>query len=52
MEKIINMRKWLGVPRSFNTNALYASSFTLSLPMKSLVEEYKTSKARLAAHAA
>ena len=49
MEQMINkhMRKWLGVPRSFNTNALYASSFTLSLPMKSLVEEYKTSKARL-----
>lgn len=49
MEQMINkkLRKWLGVPMSFNTNALYATSFTLSMPMKSLVEEYKTSKARL-----
>ena len=49
MEQMIykHMCKWLGVPRSFNTNALYASSFTLPLPMELLVEEYKTSKARL-----
>ena len=40
MEQMVNkrLRKWLGVPRSFNTNALYASSFSRSLPLKSLVE--------------
>jgi len=43
----VKLRKWLGVPRSFNTNALYASSFKLSLPLKSLVEEYKAGKGRL-----
>ena len=34
----VKLRKWLGVPRSFNTNALYVSSFNLSLPLNSLVE--------------
>ena len=44
----VKLGKWLGVPRSFNTYALHASSFKLSLPLKSLVEEYKAGKGRLA----
>jgi hypothetical protein len=49
MEQMVNvrLRKWLGVPRSFNTNALYATSFALALPLTSLVEEYKVGKTRL-----
>ncbi len=48
MERKISsrLRKWLGVPRSFATNALYANSFKLCLPFKSLVEEYKACKIR------
>ena len=41
-----HIRKWLGVPRSFATNALYASSFKLTLPVTSLIEEYKACKVR------
>ena len=50
MEHQISMklRKWLGVPRCFNTGALYANTFKLALPFKSLVEEYKVAKTRLA----
>mgnify|MGYP000694594110 CR=1 FL=1 len=40
-KKSSRLRKWLGVPRSLATNALYANSFKLCLPFKSLVEEYK-----------
>jgi len=49
MEQMVNvkLRKWLGVPRSFNTNALYANSFAVSLPLTSLSEEYKVGKTRL-----
>jgi len=36
----------LGVPRSFATNALYASSLKLTLPITPLVEEYKAGKIR------
>jgi len=43
---IAYIRRWLGVPRSFATNALYASSFKLTLPITPLVEEYKTGKIR------
>ncbi len=41
-----HVRRWLGVPRSFSTNALYASSFRLCLPITSLVEKYKATKIR------
>jgi len=40
------IRRWLGVPRSFATNALHASSFKLTLPITSFVEEYKADKIR------
>lgn len=49
MEQKINVKlgHWLGVPCSFNKNALYAASFKLSLPSTSLVGEFKVGKGRL-----
>ena len=45
--KISNrLRQWLGVPPSFSNAALYGKDVKLVLPMSSLVEEYKVTKAR------
>ncbi|XP_052223957.1 uncharacterized protein LOC127839609 [Dreissena polymorpha] len=42
-----HLRKWLGVPPSFTSIGLYGKSNKLQLPLSSLVEEFKTAKARL-----
>ena len=42
-----NLRRWLGVPPSFSSVGLYGKSNQLQLPISSLVEEFKVSKARL-----
>ena len=49
MENLIRkfLKKWLRVPKSLTTVALYSSSTKLTLPTKSLVEEFKLGKARL-----
>ncbi|XP_069139210.1 uncharacterized protein [Argopecten irradians] len=49
MERIINrhLRRWLGVPPSFTAVGLYSRTAKLQLPLSSLVEEFKTGKARL-----
>ena len=49
MERRISVmcQKWLGVPKSFSTVALYGSSNKLSLPLKALTEDFKVGKARL-----
>lgn len=40
-------RKWLGVPPGLSDVALYCRQAKLKLPLKSIVEEYKTGKVRL-----
>ncbi|GFN82313.1 reverse transcriptase [Plakobranchus ocellatus] len=40
-------RKWLGVPPGFSDVAMYCRKAKLKLPMKSILEECKCSKARL-----
>ena len=49
LERIINkhLRSWFGVPPSFTSIGFYSRSAKLQLPMTSIVEEFKTSKARL-----
>ena len=42
-----HLRRWLGVPPSFSSVGLYGKSNQLQLPISSLVEEFKASKARL-----
>ena len=39
-------RKWLGLPPSISSIALYSRSARLRLPLRSIVEEYKISKIR------
>ncbi|NJK32032.1 MAG: hypothetical protein HC927_06195 [Deltaproteobacteria bacterium] len=48
MEKRLNgyIRRWLGVPRSFSSIGLYSSGSKLQLPLSSVTEEYKVTKAR------
>ena len=48
MESEISNRlhQWLGVPPSFSNAVLYGKDVKLVLPMSSLVEEYKVTKAR------
>jgi hypothetical protein len=48
MERKMNrfVKKWLGVPGSMTNIAIHSSRTKLVLPVKSLVEEYKVSKAR------
>ncbi|TWW73490.1 hypothetical protein D4764_15G0008840 [Takifugu flavidus] len=48
LERLVNVqvRKWLGLPRCLSSIGLYGSG-VLSLPVLSLVEEYKCAKARL-----
>ena len=40
------IRKWLGLPRMITTSALYGLKGPLSLPIPSIVEEYKVAKVR------
>ena len=42
----VQVRKWLGLPRCLSSIGLYGNG-ALSLPISSLVEEYKCTKARL-----
>lgn len=48
LERLVNshVRKWLGLPKCFNSVELY-SDRALSLPISSLVEEFKCAKVRL-----
>ncbi len=48
LERLVNVqvRKWLGLPRCLSSIWLYGNG-ALSLPISSLVEEYKCSKVRL-----
>ena len=50
VERKINksIRKWLGVPPGLTDVALYCKKSKLQLPFKSVVEEYKVGKTRLA----
>jgi hypothetical protein len=49
LERTINrhLRRWLGVPPSFSSIGLYGRSNQLQLPISSVMEEYKVSKARM-----
>ncbi|XP_075893028.1 uncharacterized protein LOC142895694, partial [Nelusetta ayraudi] len=40
------LRRWLGLPRSLNSPALYGSSNTLRLPFSGLTEEFKVARTR------
>ncbi|XP_052260998.1 uncharacterized protein LOC127865149 [Dreissena polymorpha] len=48
MERTINsfLGRWMGVPKSFNSHGLYCTGSKLQIPLKSLTEEYKVTKAR------
>ena len=41
------IRKWLGIPRSLSNIAFYGHNTKLQLPLSSLIEEFKVTKARL-----
>ena len=49
MERKINsfLRRWLGVPGSFSSIGLYSTGSKLQLPLKSVTEEYKVTKAHM-----
>ena len=38
------LRRWLGVPPSFTSIGLYSNSIQLSLPVSSVVEDFKVAK--------
>ncbi|XP_077380867.1 uncharacterized protein LOC144020874 [Festucalex cinctus] len=40
------LRKWLGLPRSLTSAALYGTSNTLQLPLSGLTEEFKVARTR------
>lgn len=42
-----HLRRWLGLPRSLSSIALYGRSNKQQLPLKSLEEEFKATKARV-----
>ena len=48
MERVVNgyIKKWLGIPKSFSSVGLYSVGNKLQLPFSSLVDVYKTTKAR------
>lgn len=50
MERVCSrfIRKWLGVPPAFSSVNLYSKSSKLQLPLSSVVEEFKATKARAA----
>ncbi len=41
-----HLRKWLGLPKSLSSIALYGHHNKLQLPLKSLEEEFKVTRAR------
>lgn len=41
------LRRWLGLPKSLSSIALYGNSNKLQLPLKSLEEEFKVTKSRM-----
>ena len=41
------LKKWLGIPKSLSTDALYSTSMKLQLPYASVVEEVKAAKTRI-----
>lgn len=41
-----HLRRWLGLPRSLSSIALYGNTNKLQLPFKSLEEEFKVTRAR------
>ena len=49
IERSVNkhLRRWLGVPPCFSSVGLYSKTAKLQLPLTSVVEEFKTGKARL-----
>ena len=49
IERKINSstRKWLGLPPSLTSVALYSRSSKLRLPLRAITEEYKVAKTRL-----
>ena len=42
-----SLKRWLGIPKSMSTDALYATTMKLQLPYSSVVEEVKAAKARV-----
>ena len=42
-----SVKKWLGIPKSLSTDALYSTSMKLQLPYSSVVEEVKAAKTRI-----
>ena len=44
------LRRWLGLPRSLSSLALYGNTNKLHLPFKSLEEEFKVTRAREGVH--
>ncbi len=40
------LRRWLGLPRSFSSIALYGHNTKLQLPLSSVTEEFKVARAR------
>lgn len=40
------LRRWLGVPKSFSSVGLYSTGSKMQLPIRSVTEEYKTTKVR------
>ena len=41
-----SIRKWLGLPRSLSSTALYGKTNPIQLPVKGVVEEFKVSRTR------
>ena len=48
LEKTISqfLRRWLGLPRSLSSIALYSKATKVQLPLSSVVEEFKITRAR------
>ena len=48
MERVVHgyIKKWIGIPKSFSSVGLYSVGNKLQLPFSSLVDVYKTTKAR------
>lgn len=48
MEILVNkhLKKWLGVPKSFSSIGLFSNSSKLQLPLKSVLDQYQTTKMR------
>ena len=42
-----SLKRWLGIPKSLSTEALYSTTMKLQLPYSSVIEEVKAAKARV-----